>query len=315
MRKFILSSSLLVVGLLVLFSPLAGRAAQLTSAQISAIINLLQSFGASSSVVSNVQTALNGGNATSTAGGLFIQSNSNGLALITLLREGDNGDNVRTLQIALSADASVYPEGLITGYFGPLTAKAVKRFQKKHNLENEGQVGEKTREKINKLLTENSVEVEDRDGQRRPCAKVPPGHLIAPGWLRKQGGVRPLVPPCQILPPGIVKNPHNNSTSTPPVLDITLPIITNLVATSTTATTTQITWHTNEAASSVVWYATSTPVMTARPHTRMSVGGLLFDRTINLSGLVASSTYHYLAVSADFAGNTATSSEQIFSTQ
>ena len=53
------------------------------------------------------------------------------VTLIRELREGMIGDDVRVLQALLAADSDVYPEGLITGYYGRLTAQAVRKFQKK----------------------------------------------------------------------------------------------------------------------------------------------------------------------------------------
>lgn len=47
---------------------------------------------------------------------------------------GARGDDVRTLQIFLAKDNVIYPEGLITGFYGPRTAKAVGRFQLKYGL-------------------------------------------------------------------------------------------------------------------------------------------------------------------------------------
>jgi len=70
---------------------------------------------------------------------------------------GDTGEDVRQLQIFLKAQGtSIYPEGLITGYFGPLTQKAVERFQVKYGIAGPGDpgygyVGPKTRAKINAL--------------------------------------------------------------------------------------------------------------------------------------------------------------------
>ena len=58
---------------------------------------------------------------------------------------------VEKLQILLKNWPEIYPEGLITGYFGPLTEAAVIRFQKKHNIEAIGLVGPKTRTKLNEL--------------------------------------------------------------------------------------------------------------------------------------------------------------------
>lgn len=64
-----------------------------------------------------------------------------------------NSAQVRCLQQFLkNQGASIYPEGLITGYFGPLTKSAVVRFQKTHGIAGTGFVGPLTRAKINELL-------------------------------------------------------------------------------------------------------------------------------------------------------------------
>jgi len=73
------------------------------------------------------------------------------------LAYGDSGEGVRQLQIFLKAQGpEIYPEGLITGYFGSLTQKAVQRFQEKYGIAKAGDpgygyVGPKTRAKINAL--------------------------------------------------------------------------------------------------------------------------------------------------------------------
>ena len=64
--------------------------------------------------------------------------------------------DVSKLQEALKTDSSVYPEGLVTGYFGPVTLRAVQKFQEKYGLANSGDagygnVGPKTRAKLNGL--------------------------------------------------------------------------------------------------------------------------------------------------------------------
>ena len=47
---------------------------------------------------------------------------------------GTTTERTRNLQRWLSRDRNVYPEGLVTGYYGNLTREAVKRFQCKYNI-------------------------------------------------------------------------------------------------------------------------------------------------------------------------------------
>ncbi len=73
------------------------------------------------------------------------------------LKSGIKGDDISTLQSFLARDMSVYPEGLITGYFGNLTKKAVQKFQEKYNIASKGkagygEVGPKTKAKLIELF-------------------------------------------------------------------------------------------------------------------------------------------------------------------
>ncbi len=62
-------------------------------------------------------------------------------------------DQVKCLQQFLKVqDSNIYPEGLITGYFGNLTKAAVIRFQQKYQISSTGFAGVLTRAKINQLL-------------------------------------------------------------------------------------------------------------------------------------------------------------------
>ena len=45
------------------------------------------------------------------------------------LGRGMSGADVTLLQQILAGDKKIYPEGLVTGYYGALTEKAVKQFQ------------------------------------------------------------------------------------------------------------------------------------------------------------------------------------------
>lgn len=67
------------------------------------------------------------------------------------LSKGMSDPEVSTLQSVLKQDPSIYPEGLVTGYFGALTEAAVKRFQAKYGIEQVGVVGPITRAKLNSL--------------------------------------------------------------------------------------------------------------------------------------------------------------------
>lgn len=73
------------------------------------------------------------------------------------LRKSSRGNDVKLLQKFLKV-YGVYPEGLITGYFGPLTEAAVKRFQKKEGIDIVGVAGPKTRNRILKISHQKSEE-------------------------------------------------------------------------------------------------------------------------------------------------------------
>ena len=47
---------------------------------------------------------------------------------------GASGSNVMSLQQFLAADSSVYPEAIVSGYYGPLTRAAVQRYQCKQGI-------------------------------------------------------------------------------------------------------------------------------------------------------------------------------------
>lgn len=94
------------------------------------------------------------------------------------LQRGVRSDEVKTLQQFLKGFAGVYPEGLVTGYFGPLTERAVIRFQNLHGIPPTGNIGTQTRARLNELLAAGA----GRSGI------VPPGLLIAPGIGRITSG-------------------------------------------------------------------------------------------------------------------------------
>jgi hypothetical protein len=80
------------------------------------------------------------------------------------LKKGMKGEDVKCLQEILKSEGpEIYPEGLVTGYFGPLTFKALIKFQEKYSKEilepwglqkGTGFVGFLTLKKLNSILEE-----------------------------------------------------------------------------------------------------------------------------------------------------------------
>lgn len=83
------------------------------------------------------------------------------LEIIQNLKEGSEGDQVTMLQTLLAADAAIYPEGKVTGFFGPATRRALQRFQKANNLEQVGSVGPRTRAILNEWIKKQYKSVSD----------------------------------------------------------------------------------------------------------------------------------------------------------
>ena len=82
-----------------------------------------------------------------------------------ILQQGSTGTVVQQLQECLARDSEVYPEGTISNTFGPLTKKAVIRFQDKYAADilapisltkGTGKVGPLTNEKLNAVCDPNS---------------------------------------------------------------------------------------------------------------------------------------------------------------
>ena len=82
------------------------------------------------------------------------------------LKYGITSDDVKRLQQLFAQDLEIYPEGIISGWFGALTRTAVKKFQCKYNIvcsgnENTtgyGLVGPKTRLKLTEVFSKSSTE-------------------------------------------------------------------------------------------------------------------------------------------------------------
>ncbi len=134
-------------------------ASGLTTVQVSAILSLLQSFGADQATIDNVNAALNG---QATAGTPTVA----GYSFTKLLSLGMTQAQVKLLQQVLNADADTTvvasgpgSPGNESTYFGAKTKIAVQKFQVKYGIAKAGDagygsVGPKTRAKLNTLLSQ-----------------------------------------------------------------------------------------------------------------------------------------------------------------
>jgi len=107
------------------------------------------------------------------------------------------------------------------------------------------------------------------------------------------------------------ENNDNNDDDT----DTTAPIISSLSVSSATDSSVIITWTTDENATSKVYYATSTPVVATSTTDFVAATAFVTSHSIELTGLMASTTYYFLVESTDASSNTAGSSEFSFTTQ
>lgn len=69
------------------------------------------------------------------------------------LQVGMSGSDVSALQTFLAQDSTIYPQGLVTGYFGPLTFSAVSNFQSRNGIATVGRVGPITLSAINAQIS------------------------------------------------------------------------------------------------------------------------------------------------------------------
>lgn len=107
-----------------------------------------------------------------------------------VLRFGVTNDAVRNLQLFLANDPTMYPEGLVTGYFGSQTRKAVQRFQSKYSVVSSGDeqttgfgsFGLKTKKRALELLDEI-----EKFASTTPFIKAAPSQKIYFVYIQSTG--------------------------------------------------------------------------------------------------------------------------------
>lgn len=253
------------------------------------------------------------------------------------LRLGVTSEEVKLLQEMLAADSAIYPEKLVTGYFGLLTKTALIRFQLKHGIEGVGEAGPQTRRALNALL-KKSVDARGAILNLNASATSTSTASSTDGAFGNGAG-REKILICHIpqgYPPAArtltiaapALNAHlahgdslgscanagdgSTGTSTP---DIIAPVLSNISASSTASTTTHIVWTTNEPATSKVWYGALSPLDTASASFVTSAILTANHDLVISSGLFASTTYYYIVGSKDANNNMATSSQYSFITR
>ena len=110
-------------------------------AQISTLFNRIQTLQSELDVLGSggtSQATSPSGPTVSGGGSAGVSVTSGGLSLARQLDLGDSGEDVTRLQQFLARDTSIYPEGLVTGYYGTLTEAAVERFQARCGIVSSG---------------------------------------------------------------------------------------------------------------------------------------------------------------------------------
>lgn len=92
-------------------------------------------------------------------------------------------------------------------------------------------------------------------------------------------------------------------------LDITPPVISSVQSSGITSSAATVTWTTNESSNSRVDYGT-----TVTYGSNTASGAMVTSHSVNLTGLLPDTTYHYKVTSADAAGNSAATSDFTFKT-
>lgn len=257
------------------------------------------------------------------------------LQLTKGLSLGEKDDEVENLQKILASDPSIYPEGLVTGFFGPLTEKAVKKFQEKHGIEKLGIVGPRTRAALLSFW-----------GNASTTPSFPPGIAKKIGNMDDEENDHPWtwgtttvasIAGKKIL---VCHNGHTINISTSALsahlahgdsavpcgpasddnedddnggddngtsnTDTVAPVISNISVSNVSSTTATVSWSTNENASSIFWYATTTP-LNLDTATKSENATLSTSHNFGLSGLSATTTYYFLISATDASHNTSTS--------
>lgn len=136
------------------------------------------------------------------------------------------------------------------------------------------------------------------------------GHLIAPGWFKKNSSV--TVDANCWLPFGIAKKFRGGNASTTP--DVTAPVI-SAITFNPAQRQAEVRWTTNENSNSVVFWGTTSTVDTSDTATnRITKGDYTKNHRVILRNLTPNTTYYVVVKSKDASGNSSLSNVDSFKT-
>ena len=261
----------------------------------------------------------------------YTTTSASGMATISSqLDMGARGSNVTALQAFLATNSSWYPEGLVTGYFGPLTRAAVIRFQLANGLPGVGRVGPLTMAAINARIGGGVGAGDDMAAPTiyNVMVSTYPGAPATPATVYPQFPTTTTYPAgttCPITVSGTAMGSTTSSGNIYTTVYGSTATTTCTVSTSGTVSVTNYTsgtaigsgsaivsWNTNESATGKVFYSTSLmsqieastprqePIISGNVATNMSMGA---SQSVTLSNLSPGTIYYYIVEAIDASGN------------
>lgn len=102
-----------------------------------------------------------------------------------VMNPGERSDEVKLLQQALAGDKEIYPEGTVSGFYGPATVRALQNFQLKYGIitnltdQGSGRYGPKTKAKFEEVFGSTVSPAPATPAVPAPAAVVPPAASTA----------------------------------------------------------------------------------------------------------------------------------------